>query len=208
MAGIGDDIKAVTQELGASFRIKRGGVVIGTEKLNFVATKQGSKPFNLEHLANAQLYYDTMAVQGDVLQIIATGESFFLMLKNSEIFEDAVIASDCMLYKTGDVATFSRVTAQSRNMQTYEPIEIFVPYAAGVEVLVYDKLYGSVINEASSIGNLSIRINEMMVSSSIGVKTNDRVALSATEYYKVEQIETRRFSGAIWVCSLTEDSRG
>ena len=94
MSEIGEDIKEALEESGTAFTILRDGGNLSGEYCYWTPNKQVTKPFIREYFKEADLYWDTAALTGEVIRFDATGEIHLVMNMTPRIFENEIIQNN------------------------------------------------------------------------------------------------------------------
>jgi len=202
---IGGDIKEVFQDVGTAYTILRNAGNVSGEYLDFSVNRQVTKPFIRAYFLEASIPYDTESIAGDILQFDTTSDKFILMNKTPELFENAVIVNECVLYKCNVSGELTRPTA-SRDAQTYQSTETFNTIKSDCNALMTEQLFGHDLDTDEEIGMIGLQKHELYIPASLGVQPLDRYEGSSGEYFMVESIKKRRFD-AVDICFLEEDTR-
>lgn len=209
-SGLGDDIKEVFQEVGILFNINRTPVLSG-EYLDWEPNSQVTKPFIREFFLESTFAYDTLVVEGDVIQFMPSGEAagdkYLVMNKTPSLFENEIIDHAGVLYKVNVSGELRRPSGEAEwSTQTYHKVAQFTTIAAEVPALQTEPLFGGELEVEEELGLLGIEKQELYVPISYGIQALDRYHTASGEYYMVESVKKRRFKG-IDVCVLSEDTR-
>ncbi|MFZ3044701.1 MAG: hypothetical protein WA151_02205 [Desulfatirhabdiaceae bacterium] len=199
---LGVDIKEVIEEIGEPITILRSPTNITGEHVKSTVNAQVTKPFIREFFMEAWLSYDTQVVSGDWVQF-ADGRVFIVMNKTANLFESEVMRYNAVLYKTNVVATIQR---QSVVTTDYSAVVTWGTVKANANVLITEALYGNSLDADEDGGQFSMSENDLYIPASVGIQPNDRVFISATEYYKVEAVRYRRFDN-VHLATIGEDTR-
>ena len=205
---IGPDIKDVLREVGVSYTILRDSGNITGEYTFTKSNAQVTKPFIREFFLEGFVSYDTAIQVGDIVQMNTSGKKYMIMNKTPELLEDTVYRYMIVMYLCNVVADILRPTdiEATANNRWQSGIE-WNYVASQINCLITTPLYGHELSVDDQIGALGIEVFEMYASTSIGIQALDRVYISATEYYQVETVKSRRFE-AVDVFELGEDTRG
>lgn len=202
---IGSKLKSkVYEKLGTAFTIIRDSGDVTGEYLVYEINRQVTKPFIREFFLEAELAYDTAAVIGDVLQL-DDGRVFLVMNKTADHFKNAPINQGCVFYKcnvSGEILRPSGEVwdSQYRKKQQWETIK------ENCYALETESLFGHDLDTDEELGMLGLKKDELYIPSSVNIRVGDRHQPASGEYYRVEVIKKRRFSG-VDVCELGEDHR-
>lgn len=201
---IGPDIDEAIEEVGTAFTVIRDSGNVTGEYLFFKPNQQVTKPFIREFFLEAWLVYNTSAVAGDIIEFNKTANKYIIMNLTPYLFENEIIKYDGVLYKTNVTATILRMS-QFRNAQYHMETRWSV-VKADTDLLLTTALFGHDLDSDEQIAMLGIERHEMYAPSSIGIKVHDRIKLSATEYFRVENVKKRRYQN-VDVFDIGEDTR-
>jgi hypothetical protein len=202
---IGPDIKEAIVEVGTKYTVLRDAGDITENYLDYETNAQVTKPFIREFFLEAQVCYDSPVVGGDTIQFTTTGEKYFVMNSTPSMFENAIISYDVVLYKTNVVITLLR-PSEFRDPDTYEMRTSWTTVFSGKPALLTSPLYGIDLDTDEQLGLIGLQTHELYVPLSYGLQVMDRLHLSTGEFYRVEAIKKRRYSG-IEVVDVGEDTR-
>lgn len=208
MAGIGADISEVISEVGLSFTILRDSGNITGESCTYEMNTQATKPFIREHQLEANFIYTTQAVVGDVIQF-TDGRNYLIMNLIPEIFEEEVVNYSATLYLCNLTTTACLLRpAEVRDTETYNLVAGWETVeAAPMYGILDDRAFGSMVDEFEEVGQIQLWKINLIVPKTYGIKPFDRLELSATQYYKVDTVESYWFPGCHRAL-LVEDTRG
>ncbi len=201
---VGIDVKQAYIEVGtAASLIDPSGT---TEYIDYEANSQVTKPFIQEFFLEAYLPYDTAQIVGGIVRLDAMGNDYMIMGKTPILFENAPYEIQSVYYKCNVSGELFRPSGEIRDPDTYEYQEIFGLVTGERYALMTEPLFGTGIEIEDELGVMGIERNELYIPSSYGIRELDRYQPFSGEYYKVERVLERRFSG-VDVCELTEDNR-
>lgn len=203
---IGADIKEVFEDVGTAYTILRTSGNISGEYLDFSVNRQVTKPFIRAFFLEASIAYDTVSIAGDILQFDTTNDKYILMNKTPELFENAIVTNECILYKCNVSGELSRPTTSDRSAQTYLKTDVFNSVKSDCNALMTEQLFGHDLDTDEELGMIGIQKHELYLPSSIGAEVLDRYEGSSGEYFMVTSIKKRRFD-AVSVCNMEEDTR-
>lgn len=203
---IGPDIEEVLDEVGTSFTILRDSGNLTGEKTYYKSNSQVTKPFIREFFLEAWFPYNTEAVGGDYVQFTTTGDIFIVMNITPQMFEDAVIKYDVVLYKCNAVIDVLRPYESDDWDADYRKLTSWQYIQQNRYALITTPLYGHDLATDEELGYLGLEVHELYLPTSMGVQTLDRIRLTSTEYYRVETIKPRRYEG-VNVFEIGEDTR-
>ena len=203
---IGPDIREVLDEVGTSYTILRDTGNVTGEKTYYQSNSQVTKPFIREFFLEAWFPYNTQAVGGDYVQLLTTGEIFLVMNKTAQMFEDAVIKWDVVLYKCNVTIDVLRPVEPDSWDSDYRKLTSWSYIKEQKYALITTPLYGHDLATDEELGYLGLEVHEMYAPISLGIETLDRIKLTSFEYFRVETIKPRRYEG-VNVYEIGEDSR-
>jgi len=204
MSGIGPDILEVINELGILATILRSPINL-TERLTYDVNGQASNPFMREFSLAASLIYTSVIVSGDVVQF--GGTSYLVGSKTPDVFEGEVVEYAAILLKCNVPALFSLVTyGPSTNQSTFVVTTGWTVRRANCYGLIYRGARSALLNEEVSLGKETTFTLDCFVPASYGAAPQDRLYISATEYYRVQDVEKYAYPG-IHILKLVEDDR-
>jgi hypothetical protein len=209
MSGLGIDIKEVYTELASEFTIVNRSPVITGERILFEVNAQATKPFIREHQLDCTIPYDSAIETGDVVLMNKTNRYFMVMNKTPETFEDETVEWDVVLYFCNLPVTAHLVRpVEIRNKVTYNMTSGWqVTADAPLYGLLTDRITGSEIEQQNvAAGQLQLWSISLLLPKYYDVKPLDRLIISATEYYKIETIESYYYPG-VYQIKLVEDTR-
>ena len=203
---IGADIKEVFEDIGTAYTILRDAGDISDEYLDFSVNRQITKPFIRAFFLEASLAYDTQSIAGDVIQFDTTGDKYILVNKTPELFENAVVTNECVLYKCNVSGELTRPTTSDRSTQTYQKTDVFNSVKSDCNALMTEQLFGHDLDTDEELGMIGLEKHELYIPASVGPQVLDRYEGSSGEYFMVMSIQKRRFD-AVSVCNMEEDQR-
>lgn len=207
-AGIGADITEVINEVGVTYTILRTPTNITGEKCVYDLNTQATKPFIREHQLDAEFVKDTSAVVGDVVRLL-DDRHYLVMNLIPEIFEDEVVSYSATLYLCNlpNTACLLR-PAEIRDDETYDVVSGWqtIIAAGSMYGLLDDRAMGTMIDEFAEVGQIQLWKINLIIPKSYDAKPLDRLYVTATEYYKIEAVESYWYPGCNR-CLLVEDTR-
>jgi len=199
---LGPDIAEVIEELGSTFTIVRTGL---TEKVLSNLRELARDPAFQERHFDAVLSYNTAINSGDIIQ--SGGENFIVMDKSTDDFEDSVVKCNAVLYKCNLPSTTKiLIPTETTNETTFAVTVSWSIRLGTVYGLLFPGARGAVLNQENITGKELTYKLMCFVPDFYGVERYDRFYLSASEFYRVEDIEKHQYAG-IHVLSLVEDER-
>lgn len=201
---IGVDIASVINELGTTATILRTPTNL-TEKILYEINEISTSPFTREYFLNASFIYNSVIVSGDVIQF--SGITCLVSSKTPDNFEDSTVENLAVLYKCNLPSTAKiLIPGQTQNATTYEITPTWTVRKSLAYGLLYQDTRGTLKNEDSPTGKDPVFQLVCLVPDSYGVVQDDRLLVTSTEYYRVQDIEKYQYPG-IHVLSLVEDNR-
>lgn len=204
MAGIGDDIKEVLEELGTLATIYRFGGSTYQEKVDIEVYPSSSTEFIRQFFATATTSFDSNLLPGDVVQI--NGIYYLATNAVSSNFEDNIVDNTVALYKCNCIGAVKRLT-QTRDANYIEQLTWPVIHNQ-VKALQYEDRFGNTMEMMNMMAFVKEQLS-LYISAAYNVQIDDRWYpnyLDTTEYYRIATIDKRRLSN-VHICSLKEDSR-
>jgi hypothetical protein len=137
------------------------------------------------------------------VQLTPTGVKYLTTITLPEFFEGDPVETGASLFRVNVTGSIQR-EGTTRDGQ-YRLIDGFSDVYSGIPGTLMDDMARSFTSEERMFSIQELR-KGVIIQSGYNVKTGDRFAVSASEYYRVEVIERNRFEGLI-VCYLAEDTR-
>lgn len=200
---VASSIKKAIQKVGTSYTILRNGVSVGTEYALIKINAQVTKPFIREFFLEAMLPADSATNEGDVFAL-SDGRRFLLMNRTPEGFKGAIYSFSCVLYKCNIVS--GQILRPSKSDVGYDSSLAWTSIATGISALQTESFYGNMLDPEIEIGLIGREMHDLYIPRSYGIQEHDRWKLSATEYYEVTEIKSRRFAG-VDLAQISKDTR-
>jgi hypothetical protein len=206
--GLGVDIKEVYSELGGIVSILNRIPIVEGQRVLYEINAQATKPFIREHHLDATLPYDTLITTNDAVRIETTGKIYMVMNKTPDMFENNIVEWNAVLYLCNMPITAHLLRPiEVRDPSSYDMISGWHIVAdAPVYGLLTDRIYGSGIDQTSGEGQFPIWRMDLYLPKYYGVKPLDRLVISSTEFYKIEDVEHNNYPG-VDVALIVEDTR-
>jgi hypothetical protein len=203
MAGIGVDIAEVINELGITAIILRAPLNL-SEKINYDVNEQANNKFVREHLLTTSFAYDTVIISGDLLQF--NSETYLVANKTPDSFEGGIVEYVGIIYKC-NLPALSKILIPLETKNDDFTITLgWQVRKSPVYGIIHYNLRSVLLDSDASTGKETVYRLESFVPASYGVQPLDRLYISETEYYRVENVEKYLLPG-IHVLSLVEDER-
>ena len=203
MSGIGPDIAEVLDELGTLVTILRSPSNV-TERITYDVNGQASNPFMREHSLAFSANYETVIQSGDLLQF--EDLTYLVCNKTPDMFENDIVEYAGVMLKC-NVGPFSIVyLTTTPNSDTFVLTSTWTVRKASCYGLIYRSSRSAVLNDEATLGKDTTFLLECFVPASYGAQKQDRVYISSTEYYRIQDIEKYAYPG-IHILQLVEDDR-
>jgi hypothetical protein len=206
MAGLQDDLAAVFEEIGTLVEIVGSSPAI-REYIDTEQNVQVSNPFIREHFIEGTLKASTAIQPGDILALVGKNLSYLVVNHSPELFENSVVIVSTTLYKCNVNVTVKRQTGTVKDPVTRQNTITWTDVFTSPAPLT-SALRGSPsdLNDYQAFIQFSTKEKSIYFPEKIAPQVMDRVWISATEYYKITNVEHHRFNGVV-VCDLEEDTR-
>lgn len=208
MAGIGEDIKEVLNELGTTALITRVNGSVFQEKADAESFPTHSSEFIRQFFYILTMQYDTAAINGDSISF--HGENFILTNLVPSYFEDLAVDQTAALYKCNVTGVLKRYTETTdANFVKKKDWVKVTENPDEIHALQYENKFGMEALFAEDFQNLLKESHVLILPAGLDIAIDDRWYPDSTDetiYYRIDTIETRRLSSCP-ICSLSEDSR-
>lgn len=206
MSEVGDDIKDVLIEIGTNFRVLReNSGELATEYLDYEMNRQVTKPFIREYFLEAVFPYDTITRGGDLIQFVRDGRIYMVMNTTFENLFDLPIGREAVLYKCNVSGELLRPSGEDFSVN-YRRSTDWTIVQNNCYALLTEKMFGTDLLQDEELAQIGVEAMELYIPSSIGAQPLDRYQAASGEYYKIEEVESRKFDG-VDVCHIAEDTR-
>lgn len=203
---VGDDIKDVLVEIGTSFRVLRpNSGELDAEYLDYEMNRQVTKPFIREYFLEAVFPHDTITVGGDVIQFVTDGRVFIVMNTTFENLFDLPIGKEAVLYKCNVSGELLRPSGEVFDTN-YRRSTDWTLVTGNCFALLTEKMFGTDLVQDEELAQIGVEAQVLYIPSNVGAQPLDRYQAASGEYYKIEEIEIRKFDG-VDVCHIAEDTR-
>ena len=202
---VGTNIKKAFAQVGTTYTIRRDSGNFSGETLIYEAETESRLPFDREHFINAMLAYDTIVIEGDLLEL-SNGERVLVANKTPDMFKDADVLYEARLYKCNiSSGELFRPSGEVWSDQTYHKDPVWTPIKTGLSGLIVETS-GVKLSNQEELGLLSISKLEFYSASGEDLRVMDRLQVRSGEYYLINAIKRSIFA-AINISELTEDTR-
>lgn len=202
---VGSDLKKAFQKVGVSYTIKRDTGNFSGEYLIYDIPVGSRSPFDREVMLDASLSYDTIVVEGDVLEL-KDGRRVLVANKTPDQFQDATVVYETSLLKCNITSgELFRSSGEVWSDQTYHKETVWEPIQTGVNAVLIE-VSGNQLSDSEELGLLSISRLELYIPSGENIKVLDRFQARSGEYFKVDVVKKSMFP-AINVVQLSQDTR-
>lgn len=208
MAGIGDDIKEVLDELGTTATITKSDTSTVTEKIDPEAYPTHSSEFIRQFFISATFNYETVAVIGD--DISFRSKHHILVNIDESTFEDLPVDKIGSMYLCNTNGAFKRETT-TVNPTTFAEEKTWAVASgnpASLYALQYENKFGFEQMFAEDMQSFFTEKHILVIPNGLDVKVGDRWYPNYqddTVYFRISAIESRRLGTPI--CTLDEDTR-
>jgi hypothetical protein len=204
MAGIGADIAEVIAELGVTATILRTPKNL-TEKVTYEVNEQATRPVVREHFLNASFAYNSVVVPGDIIQF--GGNSFLVANMTPDSFEGETVEYVSLIFKCNfPPSTVFLSPANTQDPNTFAITNGWAIRKANPYGFVYQGDFVVTKNTEVDTGKDVTFKLQCCVPISYGIKAMDRIYLSASEYYRIQDVDDYTYPG-VSVMTLVEDDR-
>ncbi len=207
MAGIGDDIKSVLEELGTTATVTRFSGTVLTEKIDFENYPTHSSEFIRKFFLTATLSYDTAFQLGDPISF--SGMNGIITNIAGADFEDTLVDQTAAVYRCNVRGVVKRYV-ESVNPTTYVK-ELDWQVATGnptsFYALQYENKFGFEEIFHENMQAFGKEQHVVICPTGLDVKAGDRwypVWDSLDTYYRVTAVEDKRIG--VPILTLAEDS--
>jgi len=190
MPGIGLDIAEVINELGVTATIFRSPTNL-TEKIVYEVNELSANAFLRENMLNCSFQYQTVIVTGDIIQFHS--QKYLVINTTADDFEDAITEYAGVLYKCNlPIGALLLTPTTSVDPITFATTQGWSIRKSNVDGLLTQDKRSSEVDRDTSTGKVLTFALECFVPSRYGAEVGDRLYLTATTYYRVQDIEKYR----------------
>jgi len=206
---VGEDIKEAIEEVGSAYIIFRDSGNISGEIGILEYSAQVTKPITIESFRRGTMGYDTQMITGDVIEFGIIDQRFIVTNIMSDMFENAIVQSDSVLYKcnisSGEILRPSGERWDDPLNQYHRETQ-WETIKNDCHAMQVAALYGNDLGTDQELALLGLQKDEVLVPHSYGTQVLDRWQPVSGEYYMVATIETRRYPN-VDVLMVEEDRR-
>jgi len=203
---IGPDIKDVLDELGTTFVIHAtDGSTTPGGKLDYDTYPEHSSEFIRQFFYTVTLSFTTIVAKGDIISF--NGTYFLVTNLTPALFEDGIVDYTAVLFRCNILnGTIQRFDANPAFSADYTREPNWSDIYTGIHALLTEDRFGPRLEEFQDVLEVPIEKELLYISGEYDIKIGDRWRISATEYYKIEQISTRRLDN-VNIMQLSSDTR-
>ncbi len=205
MAGIGEDIAEVIKEMGVLVTILRTPKDI-KEYMSYEVDTSTSRAFYQEYVLNASFTFNSVVKSGDVV-IFNADRIYLVTTVIPDTFENSVVENNVTLYKNNFPDTAMLLSpSKVQDPDTFKITHSWVEKKVRPYGLIYKTDYNAPVFPEDSTGR-DVRFSmEAVIPSEYLAAVGDRILLTDSEYYRIQDIEKYKFSG-MDLLTLVSDER-
>lgn len=205
---IGEDLKAVFEEVGINFLIVGESGTTDGGYLEYELNRQVTKPFIREFFINAVFPYDTDVRSGNIVRFGegVANRDYIVMNQTPDAFEGVTTSWESVLYKANVSGEILRQSGEAFDSHTATRKPVWETVRSNAYALLTEDLYGNALDADQEFILMGIEKNELFIPAGHKIKEQDRYVASSGEYYLVETVDKRRFDG-VDVCKVRLDQR-
>ncbi len=202
---VGGDLKKAFQKVGISYQVRRDSGIFSGEYLIYDIPATARSPFDREVVLDASLVYDTIVIEGDVLEL-SNGKRCLVANKTADIFQDATVIYETTLFKCNITSgELFRPSGEVWSDQTYHKETVWDSVKAGLNAVVIE-VSGNQLSERDEPALLNVSRLELYLASGEDLRIMDRFEARSGEYYRVDSIKKSLYP-SISVAQISEDTR-
>jgi len=207
---VGADVKKALEDVGVSFITRRDTGNFSGEFLIYDIPKASSgignpSAFAKETILEGALSYDTIVVEGDVLEL-SNSKRVLVASKIPDMFQDSIVIYETQFLKANIVSgEILRSSGEVWEDQTYHKVQIWESIKAGINSVLVE-VSGNQLSDRDELGLLTVSRIEMYIASGENIKLLDRFQARSGEYYQVDVIKKSIYP-AISVIEMSQDTR-
>ena len=201
---VGSDLKKAFQKVGTSFIVKRSSGDLSGEYLIYDIPIGNKDDFNREVTLDATLCYDTVVIEGDILEL-SDGRKVLVTHKTPDIFQDESVVQEAVLFKCNVTNGIIMRESGERNTQTYQQEPVWETIKSGESAVIVE-VNGNQLSDREELGLVSVSRLELYIPSGEDLRLMDRFQAFSGEYYKVDVLKKHIYPN-IFVAEISEDTR-
>ena len=202
MAGIGDDIKEVFQELGTVVEVIKPNGDVFQETMDFELNNLSSS-FMTNFVIDASFSYDTNLNAGDVVKAVDSGLYYLAAALNRPYFEDMPVVTETKLYKCNYWGMLKERTQTrvdySQQVTWADKLSEMVP------VLLTGQLGGGSLSEKDH-GIFYDFTRTLHISGHHSPQVGDRFETEGGTKFRLDAVEPDKLNN-VSMCSISLDER-
>ncbi len=202
---VGSDLKKAFQKVGISYIIRRDSGNFSGEYLIYDIPATARSPFDREVVLDASLAYDTIVVEGDVLEL-SNGKRCLVANKTPDLFQDATVIYETTLFKCNITSgELFRPSGEVWPDQTYHKEAVWDSVKAGLNAVVIE-VAGNQLSDRDEPGLLNVSRLELYTASGEDLRVMDRFEARSGEFYKIDVVKKSLYP-SISVAQISGDTR-
>ncbi len=202
---IGTDIKNAFSSVGTAFTIKRDSGNFSGEYLTYDIPVGSKTSFDREVKLDASFAYDTLAIEGDVLEL-SNGKRVLIASKTPDMFQNETVIFEASLFKCNVTAgVLYRSSGEVWDDQSYHKVQTWETIKTGINGVLVE-VSGNQLSDQDEQGLLTVKKLELLVPSGEDFRVNDRFFTRSGEYFQVSVVKQYEYP-AIKTIELGEDNR-
>lgn len=207
---VGSDVKKALQDVGVSFTTIRDSGTFSGEYLIYDVPKQSSgmgnqSAFAKETILEGSLSYDTIVIEGDVLELSNT-KRVLVASKIPDMFQDDIVVYETQFLKanifSGEIL---RSSGEVWDDQDYHKEQIWESIKLGMSCVLVE-VNGTQLSDQNESGLLSVTRIEAYIASGEDLRILDRFQARSGEFYQVDVIKKTIYP-AVNVVGMSQDTR-
>lgn len=207
---VGSDVKKALQDVGVSFTTIRDSGTFSGEYLIYDIPKQSSgmgnqSAFAKETILEGSLSYDTIVIEGDVLELSNT-KRVLVASKIPDMFQDDIVVYETQFLKanifSGEIL---RSSGEVWDDQDYHKEQIWESIKLGMSCVLVE-VNGTQLSDQNESGLLSVTRIEAYIASGEDLRILDRFQARSGEFYQVDVIKKTIYP-AVNVVGMSQDTR-
>jgi len=200
MAGIGDDIKEVFQELGSPVAVnkyKNSDPVVEFIDSEFF---ESSDPYTRQTVMEVSLAFDSVIQSGDVITLTDNNTHLLVVSLNLQRFDQNVVTKEAMTYRCNVLGTISEF--QRSRDDNYKLTEDWVPISDEVPCLVTGDISQYSVN-MEEYGNFVGQELSLHITGDISVEKGNHFTTSDGIVFNITAIAPHRLNN-VNICKIEE----